>query len=201
MRRIPILATVVALASPALLWAQTGARGSSAEPFKVGTFEIRSAPRVGLVLRDTLVVDLEVANRALEANPAHPRVPMPADMVELIGRYEDGLKYRLYEIVTELVANNRLTGTGRPDYIHDADELRTLPPVMYPGKILNAAVNFYSHINESGTEEERAASRRQRRENRGGGAVSLPEAGPRRRHRPGRCDRASPRPRPNRLGG
>jgi 2-keto-4-pentenoate hydratase/2-oxohepta-3-ene-1,7-dioic acid hydratase in catechol pathway len=38
---------------------------------------------------------------------------------------------------------------------------------MYPGKILNAAVNFYSHVNETGTPEERAEARRQRRENRG----------------------------------
>jgi len=38
---------------------------------------------------------------------------------------------------------------------------------MYPGKILNAAVNFYSHVNEAGTPEEQAASRRQRREQRG----------------------------------
>ncbi len=38
---------------------------------------------------------------------------------------------------------------------------------MYPGKILNAAVNFYSHVNEAGTPEEQAAARRQRREERG----------------------------------
>jgi 2-keto-4-pentenoate hydratase/2-oxohepta-3-ene-1,7-dioic acid hydratase in catechol pathway len=38
---------------------------------------------------------------------------------------------------------------------------------MYPGKILNAAVNFYSHVNESGSEEDRVEARRQRRENRG----------------------------------
>ena len=31
-----------------------------------------------------------------------------------------------------------------------------------PGKMLNAAVNFYSHVNESGTDEERAAARTQR---------------------------------------
>ena len=38
---------------------------------------------------------------------------------------------------------------------------------MYPGKILNAAVNFYSHVNEAGTPEEQAEARRQRREQRG----------------------------------
>ena len=55
----------------------------------------------------------------------------------------------------------------RADFVHDVDDLRTLPPIMYPGKILNAAVNFYSHVDESGPPEERAEARRQRRVNRG----------------------------------
>ena len=53
------LAMVVALASPALINAQAM---SSAEPFKVGTFEIGGAPTVGVVLRDALVIDLAAAN-------------------------------------------------------------------------------------------------------------------------------------------
>ncbi len=139
---------------------------SSTEPFKVGTFEIEGVARVSIVLRDSLVVDIEAANLALERNSMYPRVPAPADMLELIERYEYGLKRRLYEIVNNLVDNNMLSGT-RPDYVHDLDDVRTLPPIMYPGKILNAAVNFYSHVNETGTEEERTAARRQRRDNRG----------------------------------
>ena len=157
----------VALASQAPLSSQTGLRTESAEPFKVGTFDINGMPQVGIVLRDSLVVDLKVANLTLEMNPAYPKVPMPTDMQELISRHEHGLKYRLYEIVTDLVANNRLTGNQRPAYVYDVDELRIRPPIMYPGKILNAAVNFYSHVNESGTPEEQVAARRQRREQRG----------------------------------
>jgi 2-keto-4-pentenoate hydratase/2-oxohepta-3-ene-1,7-dioic acid hydratase in catechol pathway len=65
------------------------------------------------------------------------------------------------------VQNDRLDGAARPAFVLDLDDVRTLPPIMYPGKILNAAVNFYSHVNETGTEEERAEARRQRRENRG----------------------------------
>jgi len=117
-------------------------------------------------LRDSLVVDIEAANLVLERSPIYPKVPAPADMLELIERYEYGLKRRLYEIVNHLVDNNMLSGT-RPDYVHDLADVRTLPPIMYPGKILNAAVNFYSHVNETGTEQERAAARRQRREHRG----------------------------------
>jgi 2-keto-4-pentenoate hydratase/2-oxohepta-3-ene-1,7-dioic acid hydratase in catechol pathway len=124
-------------------------------------------PSVGIVLRDSLSGDLDAANASLETNPAYPKVPMPADMLELIGRYEYGMKLRLYEIVNELVGNDRLGGDGRPDFVYDLADVRTLPPIMYPGKILNAAVNFYSHVNETGTPEEIAAARRERRENRG----------------------------------
>ena len=138
----------------------------SAEPYKVGTFDIHGVPRIGLVLRDSLVVDIHEANHALESDPAYPKMPMPDDMLELIGRYEYGLKYRLYEIVNHLVAHDLVDG-DRPDYIHAVSAIRIRPPIMYPGKILNAAVNFYSHVNESGTPEEQAEARQQRREHRG----------------------------------
>lgn len=138
----------------------------SAEPYKLGTFDIQGVPRIGLVLRDSLVVDIHEANRALESDPAYPKMPMPEDMLELIGRYEYGLKYRLYEIVNHLAAHDLIHGNP-PDYIHTVSAVRIRPPIMYPGKILNAAVNFYSHVNEAGTSEEQAEARQQRRENRG----------------------------------
>jgi 2-keto-4-pentenoate hydratase/2-oxohepta-3-ene-1,7-dioic acid hydratase in catechol pathway len=151
------------LALPALGSAQVE---SIAEPFKVGTFEIDGNPQVGVVLRDQYIVELDRANLALERDPAYPAIPLPADMLELISRYEYGMKARLYELVNHLVANDMVTG-DRPDYVHDLEDVGTLPPIMYPGKILNAAVNFYSHVNETGSDEARAESRRQRRENRG----------------------------------
>ncbi len=163
---IVALTATLALAGGVSLVAQTGPTTKPAEPFKVGTFEIGGAPKVGLVLRDSLIVDLEAANAALQMNPDYPRIPMPEGILDLIGQYEYGLRYRLYEIVNDLVANNRLTNR-RPAYVHAVADVRTLPPLMYPGKILNAAVNFYSHVNEAGTPEEQAAARRQRRENRG----------------------------------
>lgn len=137
-----------------------------AEPFKVGTFETNGAPWVGIVLRDNVIIELNAANAALERNAAYPRLPVPADMIELIERYDYGVKRRLYEIVNDHVRNNRL-GAARPDYVHNVDQVRTLPPIMYPGKILNAAVNFYSHVDESGTPEERREAARLRREERG----------------------------------
>src|SRR6056297_1579188 len=139
---------------------------SIAEPFKVGTFQIEGEPRVGVVLRDRYVVELDRANRALELDPRYPEIPLPDDMLELIERYEYGMKARLYELVNHVVSTGPL-GASRPDYVYDVDQLRTLPPIMYPGKILNAAVNFYTHVDETGSEEERAAALRERRENRG----------------------------------
>ena len=134
-----------------------------AEPFKVGTFEIAGSPTVGIVLRDSLIVELDAANATLEKTGRYPAVPMPADMLELIERYDYGLKRRLYEIVNDHVENDRM-GVDRAAYVHDVDSVTTLPPIMYPGKILNAAVNFYSHVEESGTDDERREARRLRRD-------------------------------------
>lgn len=166
MRRIGALCTLPALLLPAGLSAQSNASPDVREPFKVGTFDIGGSPQVGVVLRDELIVELDAANRDLERDGRYPAVPMPADMIELIERYEYGLKKRLYEIVNDLVDGGTLA-PGRPAFVHAVADVETLPPILYPGKILNAAVNFYSHVNEASTEEERAEARRQRRENRG----------------------------------
>ncbi|MDE0362289.1 MAG: hypothetical protein OXI74_14060, partial [Rhodospirillaceae bacterium] len=135
---------------------------TSVEPFKLGTFEVTGEgdSRVGIVLRDELIIELDAANQAIEQDPDYVAVPMPADMKDLIGRYEYGLKYRLYEIVNHMVANERLSGDNRADFVHDIEDVRTLAPLM-PGKMLNAAVNFYSHVEEANTpEEQRAAAER-----------------------------------------
>ncbi len=158
------LSALILLAGPVELSAQAV---GVVEPFKVGTFEIGGAPTVGLVFRDALVVDLNAANRLLELDPTYPEIPMPEDMLELIGRYEYGLKYRLYEIANYLVENGRLTGAMRTDFVHDVDDIRILPPIMYPRKVLNAAGNFYSHVGEGGGPEQQAAAARERAANRG----------------------------------
>ena len=160
-----IVSAVLAIAAgPGLV---AGQAREVVEPFKVGTFEINHKPTVGLVLRDELIVDIAAANAALELNPEYPRIPMPADMIELIGQYEYGLKYRLYEIVNYLVNNNMLDGEDRPDYVYDVEGMHILPPIMYPSKIMNAAVNFYSHACEGCTPEQLAERTRERQQNRG----------------------------------
>ena len=168
MRRIQVVAALVLLASAGPLWAQSGPGITSAQPFKLGTFEIEGDERLGHVLQDKLVLDLEAANRALERNPAYPRVPMPETMIDLIGQYEYGLKFRLYEIVNDVVAANRLAANPRPRYIHDVGQVRTLAPIRYPRKMLMTAFNFFSHVGEgSAGAEEQKKQIAARRANRG----------------------------------
>ena len=140
---------------------------TSAEPFHVTTFAADGRQTIGLVLRDTLVVEIHAANDNLQQNPAYPEMAMPDDMLGLIGLYEYGLKLRLYEIVNHLVEADMLAPGNRPGFIHDVAAVDLQAPIQYPGKIMNAAGNFYTHICEGCSEEELAVSSRERRENRG----------------------------------
>ena len=139
-----------------------------AEPYKVGTFAVDYEQFVGLVMRDdTLIVDLVAANQVLELMPQYSSIDMPNDMLGLIEQYEYGLKYRVYELVNWLVEDGQLSSGNRPDYIHDVEDVDIRAPIQYPSKIMNAAVNFYTHACEGCTEEQLAAQTRERRENRG----------------------------------
>ena len=164
MKRLVIL--LVTLVVPISLYAQGAPNITSAEPFKLGTFDVDGEPRIGIVLQDKVVIELNAANRALERNAAYPSIPMPEEMRELIGRYEYGMKTRLYEIVNDFVANKRIAANPRPRYVHDVAQVRALAPLM-PRKILNAAVNFYSHVNEGGTPEEQRKAAAERKAKRG----------------------------------
>ena len=140
----------------------------SVEPFKVGTFVIDHAPTVGLVMRDDqLIVDIAAANRALELMPEYSQVSMPEDMLGLIEQYEYGLKYRIYEVVNWLVDENLLSGSNRPSYVHPVNSVDTMAPIQYPSKLMNAAVNFYTHACEGCNDDEFQARLRERKENRG----------------------------------
>ena len=124
---ILVLATVV----PALL-------GQVREPFKLGSFRERNEVFLGLVLRDSLVVNIAQANAVL----AGEKPVIPSDMKDLILRYDE-LRPRLYAIVNAVSS----TAGKRPPYVKDLKSLKTLPPVA-PSTILNAAVNYREHENE-----------------------------------------------------
>ncbi len=139
-----------------------------AQPFKVGTFAIDDIPTVGLVVsNDELIVDLAAANRVLELMPEYSNVHMPDDMLGLISQYEYGLKYRVYEIDNWLVAEGLLNNSDQQSFIHPVASVDIMAPIQYPSKLMNAAVNFYTHACEGCTEEELAAQTRERQVNRG----------------------------------
>jgi 2-keto-4-pentenoate hydratase/2-oxohepta-3-ene-1,7-dioic acid hydratase in catechol pathway len=119
------------------------------------------------MLDDQLIVELDAANRAMELLPRYSEIAMPEDMLGLIEQYEYGLKYRIYEVVNWLVEQNLLTGSNRPDYIHTVDTVDIMAPIQYPSKIMNAAVNFYTHACEGCNDDELATRTRERQENRG----------------------------------
>ena len=160
-----LVAALVFIASPTLVSAQDI---ESVMPFKVGTFAINDILTVGLVVQnDELVVDLDAANRALELIPRYSQVSMPEDMLGLISNYEYGLKYRVYEIVNHLVAENLLGSADRPAYVHSVGSVEIMAPILYPSKIMNAAVNFYTHACEGCSDDEMARMTRERQVNRG----------------------------------
>ena len=140
----------------------------SVEPFKVGTFAIDDVPTVGLVMRDDqLIVELTTANRAMELLPQYASMLMPADMLGLIEQYEYGLKYRVYEVVNWLNEEGLLESGNQPDYIHPVADVDIMAPIQYPSKVMNAAVNFYTHACEGCSAEQLAQRTRERQENRG----------------------------------
>lgn len=112
-------------------------------------------------------MELPAANRELELQPRYVRLPMPLDMLGVIERYEYGVQRRIYEIVNALVADKRLEAGRRPGYVHDVGNVRTLAPILYPSKILNAAGNYFGHVSESSTPEEQRKVAEARRRQRG----------------------------------
>ena len=97
-------------------------------PYKLGTFSEQGRVFLGLVLDDTLVVDLAKADPSI-----------PQDMKGLLQRYP-AFAPRLESLAASAAA-------ARPSYARSVAELKTLPPVM-PRLILNAAVNYTEHAQE-----------------------------------------------------
>ena len=162
---LTLSAALALFASAGSVYAQDA---ESVEPFKVGTFAIDDVPTVGLVMRDDqLIVELTAANRAMELLPQYASMVMPADMLGLIEQYEYGLKYRIYEVVNWLNEEGLLESGNQPDYIHPVADVDIMAPIQYPSKVMNAAVNFYTHACEGCSAEQLAQRTRERQENRG----------------------------------
>ena len=134
---------ITAFASIAVVSATVNFYAQSSMPFKLGTFEQGGKAFVGIVVKDSIVIDMAHANAALKS-PAS-KIQAPLDMKDLIARYDNGVRARIGEILTN---TKPLEGTGRPAYVHDLKSLKTLPPIMYPATMLNVAVNYRAHAAE-----------------------------------------------------
>ncbi|MDA1080188.1 MAG: fumarylacetoacetate hydrolase family protein [Gemmatimonadetes bacterium] len=133
----------IALATVALLLAAFGheaAAQASPEPFKVGTFERAGRPFVGIVLRESHVIDFAAAHAAVRS-PAST-LAAPTDMKDLIARYESGVRSRIVELIR---AAGDVTRSTHPSYVYDLAAVKILPPIMYPTTMLNVAVNYREH--------------------------------------------------------
>jgi len=113
-------------------------QAQDAGPYKLGTFQTQGRTFVGIVLRDSVVVDFAAASRAI--TPAS-NVMLPTDMKDLIARYDSGLRDRIVQVVRSV---NARTG-ARPAYVYELTALKTMPPIMYPTTMLNVAVNYTEH--------------------------------------------------------
>jgi 2,4-diketo-3-deoxy-L-fuconate hydrolase len=127
------------------------AQGAARAPFKLGTFERQNRVFVGLSVRDTHVADLAEANAAFERrNASAPKVRMPADMKELITRYDTELKDRLAVVAADLASQSAAA------YVYEMKDLKVHPPVR-PGVILNAGGNYEEHSQGIAQQQQRAA--------------------------------------------
>ena len=127
--------------------------GGAPVPYKLGTFERNGQALVGLVLKDTQVVDITQANAAFEsANASAPKLAPPADMKTLIARYDDQWKDRLAAI-----AKTVSTASTAPAYAYAVDSLKTLPPVR-PAVLLNAGGNYVEHTAGIAAQQQRAGA-------------------------------------------
>jgi len=133
-RAIVVAGTCIGVASAA--WAQ------GTTPYKLGRFSQGERTFIGIVLNDSVVIDLPQANQAYEKeNPTAAKVTMPANMRQLIADFESGgLRARVAAIAAAAAAR-------RPATAMDVKSLKTLPPVI-PQNILNAAVNYTEHAQE-----------------------------------------------------
>ena len=163
---------------PALLVASVFAADEGTAPFKLGTFSEGGRQFLGLVLQDSRVVDIAAANTAFERDHRRsPKVRPPADMKELISRYDQDVGPRLRQLAAANVAPKSAK------YVYPIASVSVLPPVR-PAVILNAGANYPEHARGIVEQAARAAAAA------GGGApaagAGAPGAGPEASAGPGR---------------
>ncbi len=131
MKRVPMILSL-ALLSPSTLFAQEDV------PFKLGTFEDGAERYLGLVLHDSLVVNITQANDTL----AGPKPAIPSDMKHLVLRYAE-LRPRLHTIAAAASEE----GGAQAAYVKAVDDVKILPPIM-PNIMYAAGSNYSDHAAE-----------------------------------------------------
>ena len=122
-------------------------------PYKLGTFDRDGKPFIGLVLRDTQAVDIVHANDAFEnGNPAAAKLAAPADLKELIAKYDTGWKDRLAALARAIPAEGQTLA-----FVYPVEGLKALPPVR-PSVILNAGGNYTEHTAGIAAQAQRAGA-------------------------------------------
>jgi len=105
MKRVAVAATCAGLlAVGVILNAQAPA------PFKLGTFQLQNRTFIGIVVRDTQVIDFAAADSVI----GRGRDAAPADMKQLIERYDAGVRERIYAVVNEERKEAYVGRTCRP---------------------------------------------------------------------------------------
>jgi 2-keto-4-pentenoate hydratase/2-oxohepta-3-ene-1,7-dioic acid hydratase in catechol pathway len=131
---------VVTLAISTCLAGALWAQGTT--PYKLGRFQQGQRTFIGVVLNDSLVIDLAQANQAYEKeNPTAAKVTLPGNMRQLLADFDTG------GVRTRVGAIAAAAAARRPAGAMDVTSLKTLPPVI-PQNILNAAVNYVEHGQE-----------------------------------------------------
>ena len=162
MRKVYLGSFLALLISSGTLFCQGPAASSGS--FKLGTFDDNGREFVGAVFNESKVVDLVAANEALQGEKSWSSVSMPGDMIGLIAGYETGLGERVHAIV------DASAGATAP-YIHDLASLDVEAPIKHPGTMLNAAVNYLEHADETGNVSTREAAKNAPRRSRASGSA------------------------------
>ncbi|MSO82866.1 MAG: FAA hydrolase family protein [Acidobacteria bacterium] len=148
-----LIALVLTVATAGCNQPSQAPSGGAPVAFKLGTFERNGQAFVGLVLRDTQVVDIAQANAAFEAgNTSAPKLAAPGDMTQLIARYDAEWKDRLGAIARTVPAD-----ASAPAYAYALTSLRILPPVR-PAVQLNAGANYVEHEQGIAAQQQRAGA-------------------------------------------
>lgn len=146
-RVLAVMGSLLALSS-----GQACRAADATTSFKLGSFQTGSRQFLGLVLQDNRVLEIAAANAAFEKRTARAaKIKIPADMNELIARYESDIGPRLRQIA----AANAATTTAA--FSHELSSVRILPPVR-PAVILNAGANYPEHAQGIVEQAARAAA-------------------------------------------